>query len=204
MNCKSLYIGIISPILYIVAVVVGGFLRPGYSHYHNTINELTVAGSEPLVIIIVLFFLYNIGLILIGIGPGKAVHTKLVKTTLRIVGLMGLFGGLMYFFPQDPRNAEATTAGTIHIVMAGVLSLLTITAAVIAGFGLRLAQQKKLASVSWGLATGILITGGLTALAVAQGWQYVGLWERFTIGMFLAWLVWFTLNVKRILYHEFI
>lgn len=204
MNCRSLYLGVIAPVCYVLAVVIGGFLRHGYSHYYNSISELAVAGSKPIVIVVVLFFIYNISLILIGVGPAKAVHNSLAKTTLRLVGLIGLLGAMMYFFPQDPRGTEMTTAGTIHFILAGLLSLLTIAVAVLAGFVFRKVDRNKLARISWILAAGIAFTGGLTATGVAQGWQPVGLLERLTIGTFLAWLAWFTLNLKSVMKNDYI
>jgi hypothetical protein len=185
-------------------VIVGGFLRPGYSHYYNSISELTVAGSKHLLVLTILFFIYNISLILIGIAPAKAVNTKLPKSTLRLIGLMGLLGVLMYFFPQDPRGAAVTTAGTMHIILAGLLSLLTIVVTILAGFVLRDVERKKLAVVSWILAAIIIITGGITAISVTGSWRSTGLWERLTIGTFLVWLPWFAIYLKRIIKTDYI
>ncbi len=204
MNCRSLYIGSISATLYVLAVVIGGILRHGYSHSYNSISELTVAGSKPLVVLFVLFGLYNLGLILLGLGPSRMVRSKRVRTTLWLVGLIGLFGGLMLVFPQDPRHAVATTGGTLHIGLASLVSLLTIAAAILGGFSFHQVEHVNMARISWALALTIVITGGLTALGVGQGWQTVGVWERLTIGAFLGWLVWFTLKVKWIMFHEII
>lgn len=190
--------------IYIIAVILGGFLRDGYSHMYNTISELTVAGSKPFVVVIVLFAFYNLGLILLGIGPSRMVQSKLVKVTLWMVGLIGLFGGLMLIFPQDPRGVAATTPGIIHIILAGLTSLLTIAGAVLGGFSFYKVEHLNMARISWGLAACILVTGGLTALGVSQGWQNAGLLERITVGIFLAWLVWYTLKVKWIMYYEII
>lgn len=204
MNCRSLYIGSISATLYVIAVIVGGAMRQGYSHSYNAISELFVSGSKPIIAVYVLLILSNIGYILLGVGPSRAVRSKRVKVTLWLVGIMGVLGILILFIPQDPRGTTSTTAGIIHIVLAGLLSLLTIASTVLGGFAFQQVEHKNMARISWGLAVFILLTGGLTAFAIGQEWQTVGLWERLTIGAFLAWLVWFTLKVKWIMYHEII
>ena len=40
-----LYGGIVAPVLYVVTIIVGGLIRPGYSHIANAISELTAAGA---------------------------------------------------------------------------------------------------------------------------------------------------------------
>lgn len=37
--------GIIAPILYLLMVIIGGALSPGYSHISETVSELLVSGA---------------------------------------------------------------------------------------------------------------------------------------------------------------
>ena len=69
--------GIIAPILYLSLAIIGGLLRPGYSHTTHSVSELLVVGApnKPLmdtILIIygVLMTLYPIG-IHRGINEGK-------------------------------------------------------------------------------------------------------------------------------------
>ena len=46
MNPKVLYVcGLLAPAAYIVMTIVGGALRPGYSHLSDTVSELLSPGS---------------------------------------------------------------------------------------------------------------------------------------------------------------
>lgn len=204
MNCRSLYLGIIGPVCYLAAVIIGGAMTPGYSHYYNSVSELTVAGQKLIPGVVILFVIYNVALILIGIQPAKVVNSILPKTALRLIGMIGLLGILTLIFRQDPRGSAATLAGTLHIIMAGLLSLATIAAAVLGGFVFRQVKKPNLATASW-IFTGIIfVTGIITAVSLGGRWASLGLWERLTIGSFLAWLPWFALSLKGIIKKDYI
>ena len=72
--------GIIAPILYLLMVIIGGALSPGYNHITETVSELLVAGApnRPLlatlmIISSVLGILFPIGLHR-GINEGRALR----------------------------------------------------------------------------------------------------------------------------------
>lgn len=46
--------------VYILAVVIGGFMLPGYNHIYNTISELTASNAPRIPLIQVLFTLHII------------------------------------------------------------------------------------------------------------------------------------------------
>ena len=52
--------GILAPIAYVGAVVVGGLLRPGYSHIAQYVSELIEAGAPNKALLDPLFALYNV------------------------------------------------------------------------------------------------------------------------------------------------
>jgi hypothetical membrane protein len=198
------YLGIVGPVIYVLTVIIGGALRPDYSHLYNTISELTVAGAPNLVLMNVLFGLYNLMVAVFGLGAfldSIVDRSKKFKTAMIMLVVIGCLGLMMDFFPQDQRNATVTTAGMLHITLAGLASLLTMAAILLAGLSFSAnTRLKKLAVYSFVSCALIFLSGGLAAAAVANDWRYGGLVERITIGLFIQWLLvvaWFVARLKR-------
>jgi len=62
------FFGLIGPIIYIIAVFIGGALLGGYNPLYNSISELIMTGSPNLLLLSILFGLYNFLLLLFGLG----------------------------------------------------------------------------------------------------------------------------------------
>lgn len=185
--------GILSSICYIGAVILGGFLFEGYSHIYNTISELTASGAPALPGVQILFAAYNLLLILFGIGLFRysiafsGTKMRIVSGMLAAIGLLGIG---MYFFPQDPRDIDMTFGGRIHIALAGVTSVLTMVAILLAGMSFkRHPRFGRLGIYSYGTFAVLFVTGGLAAVSVARDSAIGGLFERLTIGAFIQWVM---------------
>jgi hypothetical protein len=82
-----------------------------------------------------------------------------------------------------------TVTGTVHVVLAGVLSLGTMLAILCTSLwlrqmpGLRAYWRYSLASL-----VVVFVSGGLGAAAIATSSPYLGLVERVTIGAFMQWV----------------
>ncbi|MCC6614064.1 MAG: DUF998 domain-containing protein [Anaerolineae bacterium] len=185
--------GLLAAIVYVVTVVLGGALRPGYSHIAEPISELTAAGAPNKLLLDLLFLIYNLLVIAFGVGVygrmGAALTGKITGVALIVSGICGVL--LQLFFPQDPGGAQAavTTTGTLHIVFAGIAALATMIATLCAALWLR--KQPNMGSyVIYSLISlvVILIAGGLGAGAATSGNPQFGLIERVTIGAFILWL----------------
>lgn len=195
MNKKLIYsFGIAAPIVYFLAVVLGGMLWPGYSHIRQAISELTMATAPNQIIIQPLFALYNILVLLFGIGVFAWAKSKLLKTSAILLIMISASGLLMYFFPQDPINIALTFRGLMHFILAGIEALGSILVIFIAGFGLA-----KVKGLEWFKAFSIImgsivfLSGGLTPLAMSKLSAYFGVFERITIFSFIGWLFVFAL-----------
>jgi hypothetical membrane protein len=189
--------GVLAPLLYVGAVILGGLLRPGYSHVAHAISELIAAGAPNTTLLNPLFTLYDLLLAIFGTGLLCTViarpqqHAKrsgaLGAIALVVAGLLGVLMNL--FFPQDPGGPPVTVTGTVHVVLAGVLSLGTMLAILCTGLwlrqmpGLRAYWRYSLASL-----VVIFVSGGLGAAAIATSSPYLGLVERVTIGAFIQWV----------------
>lgn len=66
--------GLLAPLIYIGAVVLGGLLRPGYSHVAYVMSELIAANAPNTALLVPLFTLYDILLAAFGAGLLLAVH----------------------------------------------------------------------------------------------------------------------------------
>ncbi len=205
MKTKSLYLcGVAAPLVYLLVVVIGDAIRPGYSHIANAISELIAAGAPNKTFLDVFFLLYNGLITLAGIGlfaqAQRGPAARLGKAGAACIIGVGLVSILMtLFFPMDARGTDATLQGTIHLIIAGLESLGSMAAMFLIGL-----WQKK----QPGLQRTVLVTficlalvflAGITAGAsAASGSPFMGLFERITIGAFLLWvLVFFTTIFKK-------
>jgi hypothetical membrane protein len=83
--------GILAPLAYVLTVVVGGILRPGYSHIAQYISELIEAGAPNKAILDPLFAIYNILTIAFGIGLFLYIREKSDNRRKRLERLAHLF-----------------------------------------------------------------------------------------------------------------
>ena len=195
---KKIYpvFGIVGPLIYIVTVIIGGALRGDYNPVYNSISELIMVGSPNLLFLNILFGIYNFLLLLFGWGilsdPKLPKNWSLNLASVIIV-ILGFLGILFIFFPQDPRGTTATLSGTIHLILAGLSSPLSILAVFLAGFSFREnPENKAFVWYSYLSVLLILISGGMTATLIANNSPYGALFERITIFTFLIWVMVFS------------
>lgn len=185
--------GIVGPIVYILAVLIGGYLRNDYSFLYNTISELSMVNAPNLLLMSVLFGIYNISLFIFGLGAfmdDKIDKSRKFKVANLMVALVGLLGLLLIFFPQDPRNMAFTFTGTMHIALAGITSLFTLVSVLLIGINFRkISEWKSFAIYSICSFIVILVSGGMAVMNVASNSDYGGLFERVTIFAFMIWVI---------------
>ncbi len=142
MKCNFLlFCGLAAPLLYTATVIFGAAIRPGYSHIQYAISELAAAGAPNKSLMDTLFSIYNLLVMAFAVGMFRlAAHHRdyAVKGSgqwgAALVGLVGLSGFAMFFFPQDPTGAALTFGGTLHMIFAGVASMGSIAAVLVTGF----------------------------------------------------------------------
>lgn len=181
--------GIGAPLVYIGAVIFGGARTPEYNHQVEPISALTASGGLWLN---GLFGLYN--LLLLGFsafviaGPGAASSAfRLAGWLMAVLGVLGL---ALLVFPMDLPGSSTTLSGTIHLGLAAVASIGSMAVMAAAALGWQTARATRAAMISWAALGFVLVTGGLTVIAAATAWPWVGALERLTIGGFLAWILW--------------
>ena len=180
--------GILSPILYASAVVAGDILWPSYNQMRQPISELTADFAPKMPLVSALFnfanlcgFLFGLGLLLNSKKRSKSF--KIISLLLTIAGVASLS---FVFFPQDPIGAPLTFKGLVHLVLAGLASMLTIAVVFTGAYAFQsLAKMKKFSLIVGWI---IVISGILTAISTTQFPSIFGIMERITIGTYMVWL----------------
>ena len=181
--------GAVGPFIYLSALLLGGFLWPGYSQYRDTVSTLTSAGSPNQVreVMLLLFGLYNVCVILLAVGLYHGIEGGHLWGPASLVGT-GALGLVLFLFPQDyPQGFPVTITGTLHVVLAGAITFLSLAAMVFFWRHFRPDPQWKnyghfsIAMLPISTALGIFVIISISA-------PYLGLAERLSIGSILLWI----------------
>ena len=193
MNIRYLALcGMIAPLLLASTIILGGILRPGYSHLADTISELFSPGSPNKPLLDVLHTIFAILLVMFGIGILRFVGGSRVSMRIGVIGAwlyiaMGLVSiTTATIFPQDPWGSAPTTSGQLHIQLIGLVGLLSLISILLLGAWL---YQSRL---SPGLGIYSFITIALTIILTAVfvmnlGGPIMGLTERVLSLVGLLW-----------------
>jgi hypothetical protein len=191
--------GIIAAVLYAAAVILGGALRPGYDHLSMAVSELITAGAPNKTLLDAMFSVYNALLILFAWAAGMSLrgdNRKLTVSGAYLLGAVGVMGlALTLFFPMDPRGSAATTTGTLHLILAGGLSLGTILSILL--FTLGNQEHGAFWVYSFVSVALVFVSGGFAAATAAMASPILGLAERITILLFLQWVAGFGAKLIR-------
>jgi hypothetical membrane protein len=131
--------GVIAPVLFVFTAILGGAMRPGYSHLSDTISELFSPGSPNKPLLDTLHTIYALLLALFGVGMLQLVRRS---ERSRLVGTIGAWlfiaMGLVSvttatIFPQDAWGSTPTFAGEMHQILHGIIALLSILSILLIG-----------------------------------------------------------------------
>jgi len=176
--------------LYVGAAILGEILDPQYSQIRNAISELTGSLAPNRAVLAPIYIAYN--LTLVGFAYAIFSATKggtLFKVAVALFAIGGLSGiGQVTLFRMDSVGSATTAAGSIHIVLASVSSLLTVATAILYGFAFR--REPAFRGLSkYSFATAVLLFVSAPAAVASIGTDVMGLFERITIGAFMLWVV---------------
>ena len=197
MNKKHLILsGFLATVIYCITVIIGGLIRPGYSHISQFVSELIATGAPNKILLDQMFAVYNILTTVFAWALLIFVRTQQGNPKIKI-GLAGtlillsegIFGLATLFFPQDPVGTPSTLTGSLHIILAGLSSFTTMAAMLLIGLWIRAnAQLKSYGNYSFASVGFVFIFGGIAAAMTANQSPLSGLVERLTIGGFLQWM----------------
>ncbi len=171
--------GMISPILYTLMWILGGVLRPDYSHIRDDVSSLIAVGAPRkrffdvfLITSSVLLLVFYLGLHWgINNGEGSFVGPILFVAS----GILGIL--VAFFFPLDPGGEIVTRRGKMHLILVVTSGLLTIAGMVALWF--RLASVEGWSTfANYSLVSAIVSFILVIIAAIFMKGKYRGLVER--------------------------
>jgi hypothetical protein len=183
--------GIGAVLAYAGATVLGGILRPDYSHVSDDISKLAEEGAPHRKLLALLYGAYNLLLGLFATGLYRSSTRRRLYTIGWALLLVNCVSGLLQVtaLRREPDGVPLTTAGKGHIAGAGISSLCTVDASWVLGLAFRRdAVWTPLSSFSLGSAMAVVATGLLAGASAATRSRFMGLFERITVGVFLLWV----------------
>lgn len=190
--------GIIAPLFYIIPTLVGGLLRPGYSHLSNSVSDLLTPGAPNKIYLMIPFTLYPIFLSIFGFGLFVVLRSNPVPLNslsgligfILIGASMGILGILtMTIFPQDTHGTLMTTPGLMHLILVGIQAVSAMGAILLIGFWFKSNGSSGYFVYSITSFIVLLITGIISIIGATQGSQFIGLFERLNVGAIMQWLI---------------
>jgi hypothetical protein len=192
-NQRSLSLcGIAAPLLFVFLAILGGAIRPGYSHITDTVSELFSPGSPNKLPLDILYTIFAILLILFGFGIVQLVQKT---NTNKRIGMLGasLFIAMgclnvttATIFPQDAWGSTPTFAGEMHIRISGFIGLISLFYMLLIGIWfIRTGISSKFGIYSF-ITIGLVVISAVLYMA-NTGSPYMGLTERVTILIGFQW-----------------
>lgn len=177
---------------YIALYVLGGALRPGYSHVSNSVSELLSPGAPNKAGLVVIQVLYALLHVLFGLGVLEevrhndgAVIGAIGAWTIVAIGFATVGTAI---FPQDDESTPATRAGQIHKALVfGILVPAAIASTLLLGL------WSRQAPIGGGFDMYSFVTVGAIVLMGAIGGatvktRFAGLSERIAALVTHQWL----------------
>lgn len=192
-------LGTFGALLYVLHVVLGGILWQGYNHIQQPISDLTATGAPDRVLLSRITLGYALCSITFAVCAYLYLRNSVPKVTKAgmITFLAMQLVSLSYgWFPQDLPGSDVTFAGTMHLVVTGLIVPLTICSPLLIGLGLKKIDRFRNFAV-YSIITSIILffAGGTTAIFFANKLSGFGLFERINIGSLQLWMLVFSLTL---------
>jgi hypothetical protein len=179
-----------------LVTIVLGFLYPDYNHLKLVMSVLGAPGSPVAVWIGLWWVVFGILFIAFAVGFAMvfASGKKLALIAALLIALFGLGAGVgAGLFPMDPVGAEATLAGELHDVFAGMGFFAIAFVPLVSLFAFR---HKRVPGMTW-LSVGVFVLGLVSfalfiisedVTATGGVLSYTGLWQRLFLLIHYAYL----------------
>ena len=193
--------GIVAPIIWFLAILIAGILRPEYSHVSQAISIL---GSRDTPFSMV----YNyIGLMPTGIltfafslAMFRCLKNKLVfYISSSFVAIMGIARFLAGVFPCDPGCYPVITlSGRIHMLTGMMAMFAGMIAPLVMTIGLRNKKSRNLFYLSMilGVASLIIFMLIISQLFIPSIGAYIGALQRSLLILTYSWIIAVAVNLK--------
>jgi hypothetical protein len=179
-------------VVYVATDILGGMRYPGYSFASQMVSELMAIGAPSEDFVDPLFLLYGglvlafgVGVYLEGLGRSRAL--RIAGVLLVMYAAFGFTGPTLFEMPQ--RGTGTLTDAVPHIVVTGVLVVLSLLATGLAGFALsKRFRLYSLATISVMIGLGALGGPYGARLAAGQPTPGFGIIERVDIYASMLWV----------------
>jgi hypothetical protein len=201
---KGLYIsGMLIPVVYILMYLIGGALRPNYSHISNSVSELLSPGAPNRPLLMTIQTVYALLHIVFGYGvlrfiKGSANTEMIGQIGAWLIIALGVVTIGTVLFPQDAEGIPATMAGQVHkiLVFGGLIPLSILSTLLVGLWAKRAGLFPGFDVYSFITVGAIVVMGGVGGATVET--QFAGLVERVAAIVTQQWL--FVLGLKLLLH----
>jgi hypothetical protein len=181
--------GILAPIVYVIALIVGNILDPTYSQIGKTVSELIQQGAPNRDLLNAIFIIYNLLTIPFALGMyyglRKGWARNVIFAALVINGVLGVAWTL--FFPLDVGGKSVSLTGQLHLIV-GALVVPLIFALELSFWRGSKKDDRWRGYGKFSLAIfAVTFVFGLATVALVNS-DIRGLLERVTTGSFLLWV----------------
>ena len=177
----------LSPILYTLMWILGGILRPEYSHIRDDVSSLIAVGAPKKRIFDVFLISSSVLLFVFYLGLPWGIHNgqiPIVGSILFIIsGFMGVLVAL--FFPLDAGGEITTNRGKMHLILVFTSGVLTFAGMVALWFGLIVVPGWS-AFATYSLISAIVALILMIVSGIFMKSNYRGLLERLGVTPFMV------------------
>jgi hypothetical protein len=203
MTRKILFLcGMLLPFVYIFLYIIGGALRPGYSHISDSVSELLSPGAPNKSLLDIfnitfalLYTLFGIGVLQFVIGTEhNALIGRIGAGLIIAVGVASIGSAI---FPQDATGTPATLPGILHVIFVfGIQIPGAILSTLLIGIWLnRTVFFPGFATYSF-ISVGAIVLSGVLA-GPSMGTPIMGLVERISALAVHQWIFVFAWTLFR-------
>ena len=184
-------------VIFTFAVIVLGFIRPGYSHFIHLMSELGEVGAPNAIIMNLATVILGLSILSFAFG----LHYGIYRERWKVGSIIMLVGGICMIrggvFPCDPGCVPVSLIGTLH----EIVSMIGFPAVIFAPFAL--SQQVKKSELWQGYRIYSIVTGVFTAILVpVYISEALKLWngaiQRVMLGILLLWMEVITIKLLRV------
>ena len=176
--------GMLSPIIYTVAWIIGGFIRNDYSHIRNDVSSLFAVRAPKkwffqsfFIVGSALLFIFSFGL-LWGIEGGGSITGPILFLISTFIGLL-----VPIFFPLDEGGELVTLRGKLHLILIIISGIFVMSSMIL--LWLRTKVLAGWIGFAWFSLVSVPILLVLMVLSgIFGGGPYMGLTERFMVSYF--------------------
>lgn len=175
----------VSPMLYTVMWILGGFLVPEYSHVKKDVSSLTAVAAYKRRFFQTFAIIASVLLLVFFSGMYWGIIENIVNLAASILFIVSSFIGVLVacFFPLDEGGEMTTWRGKMHLILIVITGIMQITAMVLLFVGLRLTEDWiGLAIFSLVMAIVSLILVVISGIFITS--NFMGLIERFMVSSY--------------------